>query len=116
MKNITSCFLKFPQEMKLIVVLSCLLAVAFASPTGDWQQVKSPMENPRYREFLSKVYSQQNFNNNPLRGGRIVGGSRAATNQFPYQIYGYFDDAWLCGGSIISANYILTVNLLKFTT
>lgn len=96
--------------MKFLVVLSFFVAFAAATPVQErWRQVKNPMENPKYFDFLSKLYSQQNFIENPLRGGRIVGGSLASANQFPYQIYGYYDASWLCGGSIISDIFILTV-------
>lgn len=95
--------------MKVLLLISCFVALAAASPMDSWRQVKSPLEHPRYRELLSNLYAQQNFNEGPFRGGRIVGGQAAAANQFPYQIYGYYDDSWLCGGSIISQNYVLTV-------
>jgi hypothetical protein len=118
--------------MKSFLIIACFLAFAASTPVNDasssnlfvsspkqqrenpgdaWGRVKSPMENPKYFDFLSKLYSQQNFDQNPFRGGRIVGGSPASQNQFPFQIYGYYDDSWLCGGSIISSNFILTVKI-----
>jgi len=39
---------------------------------------------------------------------QIVGGSKTAQKQFPWQIYLKVDEAWLCGGSVISANWVLT--------
>jgi secreted trypsin-like serine protease len=39
---------------------------------------------------------------------QIVGGSRTAQKQFPWQIYLNVDRSWLCGGSVISANWVLT--------
>lgn len=97
--------------MKLFIVLSALCAVAFAYPSSSgWQQVKNPLEHPRYQKLLSTLYAQKNFESNPIRGGRIVGGQPAVLGQFPYQVYGYFDDMWLCGASIISENWLLTVS------
>merc|ERR1712037_49705 len=40
--------------------------------------------------------------------GRIVGGVEAAEHAWPWQVALFIDDAWFCGGSIISENYILT--------
>lgn len=95
--------------MKLLIVLG-LCAFAAAHPTGGWTQLKSPMEHPRYQKMLSELYRKANLEHDVLRGGRIVGGQEAAAGQFPYQIYQYIDDMWICGGSIISENFILTVN------
>lgn len=94
--------------MKLLFVLS-LCALAAAHPSGGWSKVKSPMEHPRYQKMLSQLYRKANLEHDVFRGGRIVGGQEAAAGQFPYQIYGYFDDYWLCGGSIIAPQWILTV-------
>jgi len=39
---------------------------------------------------------------------QIIGGSKAALKQFPWQIYLDVDDAWLCGGSMILADWAMT--------
>ena len=39
---------------------------------------------------------------------RIVGGQEAAEHAWPWQVALFIDDAWFCGGSIISENYVLT--------
>jgi len=39
---------------------------------------------------------------------RIVGGHEAAENEWPWQVALFIDDAWFCGGSIISDEYIMT--------
>jgi secreted trypsin-like serine protease len=39
---------------------------------------------------------------------QIIGGVAAAQTQFPWQIYVYMDNSWLCGGSLIAANWVLT--------
>merc|ERR1711935_833640 len=39
---------------------------------------------------------------------RIVGGHEAMEHQWPWQVALFIDDAWFCGGSIISENYVLT--------
>ena len=44
----------------------------------------------------------------PPSKDRIVGGFEAAENQWPWQVALFIDNAWFCGGSIISENYIMT--------
>merc|ERR1712037_742312 len=44
----------------------------------------------------------------PPAAGRIVGGIEAEEHEWPWQVALFIDDAWFCGGSIISENYILT--------
>merc|ERR1712226_1673629 len=44
----------------------------------------------------------------PAREGRIVGGVEATEHAWPWQVALFIDDAWFCGGSIISENYVLT--------
>merc|ERR1712013_749436 len=40
--------------------------------------------------------------------GRIVGGVEATEHAWSWQVALFIDDAWFCGGSIISENYVLT--------
>jgi len=40
--------------------------------------------------------------------GRIVGGHEAQEHQWPWQVALFIDDAWFCGGALISENYVLT--------
>jgi len=44
---------------------------------------------------------------NPGRN-RIVGGHEAAENEWPWQVALFIDDAWFCGGSLISDEYVMT--------
>jgi len=44
----------------------------------------------------------------PLLKGRIVGGEEATEHAWPWQVALFIDNAWFCGGSIISENYVLT--------
>ena len=39
---------------------------------------------------------------------RIVGGDEAAENQWPWIVALFIDDAWFCGGSLISENWVMT--------
>merc|ERR1712038_1007997 len=44
----------------------------------------------------------------PPSKDKIVGGFEAQENQWPWQVALFIDNAWFCGGSIISENYIMT--------
>nr|AEI58590.1 serine protease [Eupolyphaga sinensis] len=44
----------------------------------------------------------------PRLDGRIVGGSTTTIQNFPYQVSLQYGGSHICGGSIISANYVLT--------
>merc|ERR1712029_1319249 len=44
----------------------------------------------------------------PPSQDKIVGGFEAEPNQWPLQVALFIDDAWFCGGALISENYVLT--------
>merc|ERR1712183_673180 len=44
----------------------------------------------------------------PAYKGKIVGGEEATPHTWPWQVALFIDNAWFCGGSIISENYVLT--------
>ena len=44
----------------------------------------------------------------PPMSERIVGGFEAEPNQWPWEVALFIDNAWFCGGSLISENYVLT--------
>ena len=39
---------------------------------------------------------------------RIVGGRESEAGQWPWMVALFIDDAWFCGGSLISASFVLT--------
>ena len=39
---------------------------------------------------------------------RIVGGHESEVGQWPWMVALFIDDAWFCGGSLISASFVLT--------
>jgi trypsin len=48
------------------------------------------------------------FNSKPMLDGRIVGGTETDITSHPYQVSVLLTDFYLCGGSIVSANWVLT--------
>ncbi|CAO1432879.1 unnamed protein product [Diamesa tonsa] len=99
--------------MKVVfLVIVALCAVAQAQVENEWTKVESPLESPKYREILSKMFPNANNVNKYMRGSRITGGQAATLGQFPYQALLLLKDgagnSYVCGGSIISHNWILT--------
>jgi secreted trypsin-like serine protease len=39
---------------------------------------------------------------------QIIGGENATLGQFPWQVVMMIDDAWMCGGSLILRNWVMT--------
>lgn len=102
--------------MKVIFVILALsvLAVAEDFIKDDWRYVKFPLEAPRYQDVLKGIFPDPSVSPKMNRGGRIAGGEVAKLGQFLHQallltrdVYG---DDYVCGGSIISHNWILTVS------
>ena len=54
-------------------------------------------------EFAGKVHVPIN---DELQ--RITGGSTASRGQFPWQVALIIDNAYFCGGSVISSRWVLT--------
>merc|ERR1712050_331712 len=44
----------------------------------------------------------------PAAAERIVGGHEAEEHQWPWQVALFIDDAWFCGGSLITDEYVMT--------
>lgn len=102
--------------MKLLYIVLLVLGIVSADVfNGDkWKQVKSPLDSPRYQLILSKIFPESSLPGKVNRGGRIAGGELAKLGQFVHQALlltqDKLDDVYVCGGAIISHNYILTVS------
>lgn len=94
----------------IIVVFALCLGVASAI---DWNTVYPTYEIKQWREAFPKLASISPIPTGKtyLQSGRIIGGQEATPNQFPYQVMvlSQYPSGWgACGGSLISANFILT--------
>jgi hypothetical protein len=99
--------------MKLIVVLSCLLSLAFANIvwpfTFDHTKLRNIWESPALQPAFQNRLPSSRTIAEVNRDGRIINGSMATAGQFPYHVLLVIDSTWWCGGSIIKSNWILTV-------
>lgn len=102
--------------MKIVILtlLTLTLTSAQVFNGDDWKQVKSPLDSPHYQLIMSEMFPELNANGKINRGARIAGGQLATLGQFKHQALlltvDSFGDTYVCGGSIISHNWILTVS------
>merc|ERR1712071_363758 len=85
---------KMPEMAKQSPSMAALMEKHFDFKKG-WKSVAEDcgLENP---EGLPDVED------------RIVGGFEAKTHQWPWQVALFIDDAWFCGGSLISEEWGMT--------
>ncbi|XP_053689216.1 brachyurin-like [Sabethes cyaneus] len=99
-----------------LLLLLGLAALAAASDDIDWSKVRPISRMPRYWRRIPKELMRQmtlELKDLPRHRpeGRIVGGYVATPGQFPYQVAlvsQFPEGGALCGGSVLSANFILT--------
>jgi len=78
--------------------------VAFGTATPT-----SPRPKPFEFKKGSKSFAEECGLENPNGiEDRIVGGHEAAHHEWPWQVALFIDDAWFCGGSLISDEWVMT--------
>lgn len=96
-------------EMKFVLFTFTLSLVTISCCATDWIDIKSPLESPRYKEILQKLFPDSakiadNMDDKQNITRRISNGFPAQLGQFPYQVYLYLfnrlGEAYLCGGSV----------------
>lgn len=105
--------------MKLILVLALLSSVVLAQVPQplefNWRDLKDIWERPGLQPAVQNFKSRYGINKKPTTTTnsieRIVGGSYARLGQFPFSVLVVIDNAWWCGGSILNANWVLTVSI-----
>jgi galactose-1-phosphate uridylyltransferase len=105
--------------MRILFAILFLGVVSSEVFNGDqWREVKSPLDSPRYHEIIKGIFPT--ISGRMIRGGRIAGGEFARLGQFVHQALllniDSAGDTYICGGSIISHNWILTVSLIEYHT
>uniref|UniRef100_A0A182JG28 Peptidase S1 domain-containing protein n=1 Tax=Anopheles atroparvus TaxID=41427 RepID=A0A182JG28_ANOAO len=95
--------------MKSFALLVVLLAVASAKSIDiDWSQVR-PIEE--FDHYWARLPAEMQIYRSQRPSGRITNGQVATPGQFPYQIAllsNFPTGTGLCGGSVLTNNYILT--------
>lgn len=102
--------------MKLILVLALLSSVVLAQVPQpldfDWRDLKDIWGHPRLQPAVHNIESRSGFpkrTNGQQRS--IVGGNIARVGQFPFHVLTVIDGMWWCGGSLLNANWVLTVRI-----
>lgn len=81
----------------------------------DWRGLKDISEAPHLQTALRNTVPHNNsYSTDSVH--RIVGGSVATLGQFPFHVTLIIDSSWLCGGSLLNANWVLTVRLCDKST
>ncbi|XP_041769507.1 brachyurin-like [Anopheles merus] len=95
--------------MKTFALLVALFAIASAEWIDiDWSQVR-PIEE--FDHYWARLPAELQIYRTKLPSHRIVNGQEATPGQFPYQIAllsNFPTGTGLCGGSVLTNNYILT--------
>jgi len=76
---------------------------SFAPKTANSTANSSPLEFKKGTKSFADICGLENPGMD-----RIVGGHEAGENQWPWQVALFIDDAWFCGGSLISDEYVMT--------
>merc|ERR1712168_1078135 len=116
----------YQSSMRFLIV-AALCAIAGAAPEGrrlrpeeHWRPAQGrdlskykPAEmrasaSPSNKKDLGQPKAACGIEGPAIKEGRIVGGVEATEHAWPWQVALFIDDAWFCGGSIISENYVLT--------
>jgi len=95
--------------MKLIICVLATVALALgASLPSEYSHLRDITEKPELQAVFDRMFPEFSYMRQQMSGTRIIGGSPAVTGQFPHQISLIIQDAWLCGGALISSNTVLT--------
>lgn len=89
----------------------------------NMEDIKSIWESPELQPALEKIKlafpdvedfddSEDSHDSDDVPQSRIAGGQIALPGQFPHYVMVYLDSAYLCGGSLLLANWVLTVRNL----
>ncbi|XP_035913537.1 brachyurin-like [Anopheles stephensi] len=95
-------------RMKSFVLLVALFAAVSANIDIDWSKVR-PIEE--FDHYWARLPAELQIYRYARPSHRIVNGQEATPGQFPYQIAllsNFAGGTGLCGGSVLTNNYILT--------
>merc|ERR1719504_255455 len=79
--------------------------VAFGTAAPSVPRLAKPFEFKKGNKSFAEECGLENPNGVE---DRIVGGFEAAHHEWPWQVALFIDDAWFCGGSLISDEWVMT--------
>lgn len=98
--------------MEFVIVFSLLMTLVRSQDLKPFdfniKENKSIWESPELQPVLAKINSDDNIE--PAQT-KIAGGNIATPDQFPHHVLLYLDSAYVCGGSLLNADWILTVRM-----
>merc|ERR1712051_531388 len=100
-------------KMRLLLIATWVALVA-AAPHSEDRQKWRPAQGRDLSKYKPKL-PQVAFGTPTPTAPRtkpfefkIVGGHEAAHHEWPWQVALFVDDAWFCGGSLISDEWVMT--------
>jgi Trypsin len=78
-----------------------------AKPIKQRASSKQYFNNKKIHPKKIKTASNSGILSNGIEK-QIIGGADATLGQYPWQVYIYIDNAYLCGGSLILQNFVMT--------
>ena len=64
--------------------------------------------SPSNKKDLGQLKAACGIEGPAIKEGRIVGGVEATEHAWPWQVALFIDDAWFCGGSLVSLRHVVT--------
>lgn len=87
---------------EVTVILSLVLLSVAAT---RWEDVKRPMDSPKYQKIVAKFFNSSSYDGKKITG-KVTNGNLANLGDFPYQVYMFLyqsdGTSWLCGGSVMA--------------
>lgn len=101
--------------MKLTIALIFLSSAALSQEPRpldfDWRKIESIWAAPHLQPALKRISERYNVSQQANIESRIVGGKIAKPGQFPFHVLIILDKNYWCGGSLLNADYVLTVRI-----
>lgn len=103
--------------MKSFCLLFVLLSLGFSQNLFqgkfNFDGVKSIWQSPDLQPALNLLSLKSEVSVHKALTSRITRGNFASPGQFPHSVVMVIDVEWICGGSILSSRWILTVRFRK---
>lgn len=112
----------FSFAMKFVIAFSLFMTLVRGQDLQPFdfniKDTKSIWESPELQQAVEEIKSSlkipEEENIEPVQS-RIIGGYFALPGQFPHHVLLNLDSVYICGGSLLNANWVLTVRNFFFS-
>lgn len=99
--------------MNFVVALFLMCCLVFSEEIKpldfNWDELQLISESPEFSLALENLVPHKSSSSELGLENRIIGGRLANPGQFPQQVLLILDSRYVCGGSLIYPNWVLTV-------